>query len=195
MKLLPLAIALSLCAPAQGSAANRCEDEEQQSSKGCLLELGDAPGRDLIPGISKGEIDPTALSKAAGSGATTRTWSEPDRREPGIINHHIAVKGPLIDVLGTHGGKPPYGVEELAIRDPEVQLPCGLRVGQPLAAFVAALGPPYPQDSNTRGVVTEWYWQKFEDRGMYCSGGNATISLRLSPKNEVQEVRWVYYAD
>jgi hypothetical protein len=111
-----------------------------------------------------------------------------------MINYHIAVKGPLIDVLGTHGGQPPYGVEQLAIRDPNVQLPCGLRIGQALTAFVAALGPPYPQERPRRGVA-EWNWAKFEDRGMYCSGANATISLRLGPKNEVQEVRWEYYAD
>jgi hypothetical protein len=194
MKLLPLAIALSLAAPSEGFGANRCEDEEQQSSKGCLLELGDAPGKNLIPGILAGEIDPAVVSRAAGSGATTRIWSEPSGREPGMIDHHIAVKGPLIDVLGTHDGKPPYGVEQLAIRDPSVQLPCGMRVGQPLAAFVAALGPPYPQDPPRRGVA-EWYWAKFEDRGMYCTGAHATISLRLGAKNEVQEVRWDYYAD
>jgi len=193
MKLLPLAIALSLAAPSNGFGANRCEDEEQ-SSKGCLLELGDAPGKDLIPGISNGVIDPALLSAAAGSGATTRAWTGPDGPEPGMINHHIAVKGPLIDVLGTHDGKPPYGVEQLAIRDPNVQLPCGLRIGQALTAFVAALGPPYPQESPKRGVA-EWYWAKFEDRGMFCSAGHATIRLRLGPKNEVQEVRWAYYAD
>jgi hypothetical protein len=183
---------MSLAFSSPGWGAGGCD--ELQSSKGCLLELGDAPGKNLIPGISEGVIDPAVLSEAAGSGPTTRTWSEPDGREPGMINYHIAVKGPLIDVLGTHGGEPPYGVEQLAIRDPNVRLPCGLRVGQPLDKFVAALGPGDPQDPRRRGEA-RWDWAKFWDSGNFCSGAHATIFLRLSPKNEVQEVRWEYYAD
>jgi hypothetical protein len=139
--------------------------------------------------------DPAAVSKAAGSGVATRTWSAPEPREPGSTSQYIAIKGPLVDVQGTtYGGEPPYYLEKLAIRDTGIALPCGLRVGQPLAKFVAALGSDQPQDPRRREEA-RWDWAKFEERGAYCAAAHATIFLRLSPKNEVQEVRWEYYAD
>ena len=173
-----------------------CGSDDYVSSTGCLLELGEAPtGAGLIPGLSNGSIDPAAVSKAAGTGVAIRTWSGPDPREPGIVQNNIHISGSLIDVLGAHEGSPPYMLTELAVRDPNVALPCGLRIGQPLKAFASApsidVGPE--RRDPKRGIRLDW--AKYVDRGSFCSASHANIFLRLTPTEDVREVRWEYFAD
>ena len=189
-----------------GFCEDACRPEPGEISTGCMLELGDAPGNNLIsgltsPGLASGIIDPVidlvALAKAIGAGAPHRTWTEPDR-DPSITNYKIAIKGPLIDVVGVHVGKPPYTVKELSLRDPKILLPCGLKVGQPLKKFLATLqmksdvSDPERWDPNKDVRLG---WGKMWSAEGVCFAANANIILRLTPSREVREVRWEYFAD
>lgn len=188
-----------------------CEDacgkpEPGQVSTGCMLQLGDAPGKNLIPGLTSPGlasglidpvIDPVALAKAIGAAAPPRTWTKGDR-DPTVTDHMIAINGPLIDVVGVHVGKPPYTLEELSLRDPKIELPCGLKVGQPLKKFITTLSmervvsDPERWDPN-RDVRLGW--GKMWSAGGVCFEANANITLRLTPSREVREVHWYYFAD
>ena len=203
---LALAASLWLGVLQPGFCEDACRPEPGEVSTGCMLELGDAPGKNLIsgltsPGLASGiidpVIDPVALAKAIGAAAPHRTWTERDR-DPSIKNHKIAIKGPLIDVVGVHVGKPPYTVKELSLRDPKIELPCGLKVGQPLKKFITTL--------SMEGVVSDperWDpnkdvhlgWGKMWSAGGVCFAANANIILRLTPSREVREVHWKYFAD
>jgi hypothetical protein len=109
--------------------------------------------------------------------------------------HHIRISGSLIDVLGTHEGSPPYMLTELSVRDPGIVLPCGLRIGQPLKAFVTALSTNIDPERWDRSKDVRLDWSKFESRGRVCFASHANIFLRLTPTREVREVRWEYFAD
>lgn len=149
----------------------------------CLLALGDAPlGKKLLPGISKGKVDPGA----ADTSAQIRTWSEPDRQEPDVMLHYVEISSPRYQVLGIHSGSPPYGMDILTLRDSAIALPCGLRVGQPMDQFIKALGQP--TESGADGEVG-YYWEKLLTDVTYINGN---IMLRPSPKRVVQEIRWEY---
>lgn len=193
---LTFAMTLLVSMPSSGFCADCAPGPDDPPSTGCLLELGDAPTRTgLIPGLSNGRLDPAALSKASGHGVESRTWSEPDPREPGIVLHHIAISGSLLDVLGTHVGSPPYGLTELSVRNPHVALPCGLRVGQPLKAFVTTLAIDLDPERWDPSREVHLAWAKFESYRDTCFASHANISLRLTPTREVREVRWEYFAD
>lgn len=155
----------------------------------CLLALGDAPLRKkLLPGISKGTVDP-GVAKAADPSVKTRIWSAPDPREPGFMVHYAEISGSRFQVRGVHEDSPPFRVEILALRDPTVALVCGLRVGQPVDRFIKALGRPEGLAGGEIGY--DWERRAHED-GV---NRNANIVLRLGPKRVVQEIRWEYYAD
>ena len=194
---LVLAILLSLGTFQPGFGADNCDPDPGEVSTGCMLELGEAPGKNLVRGLTGGILDPVELVKTLGPGASSRTWSEGDR-DPSVTNYRIAITGALIDIVGVHHGEPPYGVEELAVRDPQIELPCGLKVGQPLRKFITTLA--------MEGVVSDpdrWdpkrdvhlSWGKMWSAKGVCFGANANIILRLTPSREVREVRWQYFAD
>jgi len=167
-----------------------------ESTSGCLLDLGKLPGyTSAIPGLPKGTIDATVVKVAAGKGATVRTWTAPDPREPGIMEDHIDIKGPLLHVHGIREGSHPYGVTDLAIRDPHIDLPCGLRVGQPIEKFIKALHPnlqPFLWKSRQE-VRLEWNNYVLDDDICYAS--HANILLYVLPNGDVREVQWEYFAD
>jgi hypothetical protein len=112
-----------------------------------------------------------------------------------MVLHHIAISGSLLDVLGTHVGSPPYGLTELSVRDPHVVLPCGLRVGQPLKAFVTTLAMDLDPERWDPSREVDLAWAKFESHEGTCFASHASISLRLTPTREVREVHWYYFAD
>jgi hypothetical protein len=151
----------------------------------CLLALGDVLlGTKLLPGISKGTVNPGAV-RVADPSAKTRTWSVPDPQEPDVMLHYAEISSSRFQVLGVYSNAPPYGIKTLALRDPAVALPCGLRVGQPIGRFIKALGRP-PQEGT--GDEVEYYWEKFLDTVSY---DNAYIVLRFGSAG-VQEIRWEY---
>lgn len=151
----------------------------------CLLAFGDAPLKTrLLPGIANGRVDPGA----AEASAKTRTWSAPDPREPPFMLHYAEISGSRFQVLGVYSDALPYHVEMLALRDPNVALPCGLRVGQPMDQFTKVLGQP-TQGRADGEVGYDWEKYAFE------SAWHANIMLRLGPTRGVQEIRWEYYAD
>lgn len=157
-------------------------DVAPQATK-CLLALGDVLlGTKLLPGISKGTVNPGAV-RAADPSAKTRTWSKPDPQEPDVMLHYVEISSSRFQVLGVYSNAPPYGIKTLALRDPAVALPCGLRVGQPIERFIKALGQPL--QGGTSGKV-EYYWEKFLDDVTY---DNAYIVLQFGSTG-VQEIRW-----
>jgi len=194
--LVVLAIGLLIGARSPALGAGCASGPDDVATTGCLLELGDAPLKStLFPGLSNGLVDPAAVLKAAGTGVASRTWSAPDPREPGIIEHHTAISGSLVDVKGTHRGEPPYELIELSVRDPKVALPCGLRIGQPLRAFVKALPIQVDPERWDPAKEIRLDWSKYESQGSFSSAYHANIFLRLTPTGEVREVRWEYFAD
>ncbi|MDX1251919.1 MAG: hypothetical protein IDH49_06655 [Gammaproteobacteria bacterium] len=157
--------------------------------------MGDAPLRKkLLPGISKGTVDPGA-TKAADPSVKTRIWSAPDPREPGFMVHYAEISGSRFQARGVHENSPPYRVEILALRDPAVALPCGLHVGQPVDRFIKALGQPANATERRPGGKVEYDWDKYAPGDGFEFAWHANILLRLGPKRVVQEVRWEYYAD
>jgi hypothetical protein len=158
----------------------------------CLLALGDAPLRKkLLPGISKGTVDPGA-ARAADPSVKTRTWSAPSQYEPEIMLHYVEISSSRFQVLGVYSNAPPYGIDTLTLRDPTVALVCGLRVGQPVDRFIKALGQP---PESLAGEEIEYDWDKYALGDGFEFAWHANIVLRLGPKRVVQEVRWEYYAD
>lgn len=171
---------------------------EEQSSEGCLLALGDVPGGILLPGLKSGILDPAALKLYLGESAKSRTWSEPDPQEPGTLIDYIEVSDPRIEVhaLRGHGHTEAlYGMETLTIRMPEINLPCGLRVGSPVESFVAKLGPPYHAEAVGRGRVLSYDWNRYSCHGDLWWAEHATIDLSVDDALTVEGVRWYYYAD
>ena len=147
----------------------------------CLLALGDVPRRTkLLPGISKGRVDPRTVEASA----RIRTWSKPDPREPPFMLHYVEISSPRYQVLGIHSGSPPYGMDILTLRDSAIALPCGLRVGQPMDQFIKALGQP--TESGADGEVG-YYWEKLLTNVTYINGN---IMLRPDSKRVVQEIQW-----
>ncbi|MDX1251917.1 MAG: hypothetical protein IDH49_06645 [Gammaproteobacteria bacterium] len=152
--------------------------------------MGDAPLRKkLLPGISKGTVDPGA-ARAADPSVKTRTWSAPSQYEPEIMLHYVEISSFRFQVLGVYSNAPPYGIDTLTLRDPTVALVCGLRVGQPVDRFTKALGQP-PEDLAGGEIRYDWQEYTLEDGVNW----NANIVLRLGPKRVIQEIRWEYYAD
>jgi hypothetical protein len=171
---------------------------EEQSSEGCLLTLGDVPDGIRLPGLKSRVLDPAALKLYLGESAKSRTWSEPDREEPETLIDHIEVSDPRIEVHATRGHGHTgdlYGMETLTIRMPEINLPCGLRVGSPVETFFAKLGPPIQSEAVGRGRVLSYDWNRYTCHGDLWWAEHATIDLFVNDTLTVDGVRWYYYAD
>lgn len=167
-----------------------------ESTSGCLLELGKFPGETtLIPGLARGRIDAAPLEVAAGKGAKTRTWTAPDPREPGIMEDHIDIEGPLLHIHGIRERSYPYGVTKLTIRDPRIDLPCGLRIGQPIEKFIEILHPNLDQQLWKSRSKVRLDWDNYVLYDDICYASHALIFLQVSPTREVREISWGFFAD
>lgn len=109
------------------------------------------------------------------------------RAEPNLAYHDELRKADT--------GEPPYELTGLSVRDPKVALPCGLRIGQPLKAFVKALSIKVDPERWDPTKEIRLDWSKYESQGSICFASHANIFLRLTPTREVREVRWEYFAD
>lgn len=162
----------------------------------CLLAFGGIPQKiRLLPGISKGVVNPGAV-RATDPSAKTRTWSEPDRQELGIMWHYIEISSSRFGVRGAYSDALPYHVEMLALRDPAVALPCGLRVGQSMDQFIKVLGQPIEQPIGRSGPI----WEKVEYSGHEYRPDSAErappdIMLWIGPNWKIREIQWEYVID
>lgn len=177
------------------SVTEPAKTEAPPKANKCLLTFGDAPLKTrLLPGLSKGIVDPGAVS-AADASAKTRFWSAPDPQEVGVVLHYVEISGARFQVRGDHEDSPPYRVKMLVLRDPAVALPCGLRVGQPVDQFIKALGQPANSTQHRPGSEIEYAWDKYAPGDGFEFAWHANIVFRLGPKLAVQEILWEYFTD
>ena len=174
------------------------EELEEQSSKGCLLELGRFPisGQFVPIHSSEGTLDEQVVVSRYGRPKTRHSSTLPDAREAGANNEHLELSYAEFTVQLSRPTVPPQGrywMERLRIIDRRLALPCNLHVGAPLAVFIDALGPPgYVHKAPDDRM---WLWQEIQRREGFSLARHANITIHMATGGTVEWIEWYYYAD
>lgn len=146
-----------------------------------------------------GSLINSPLTNHFGAPKEVKEWEEPDSRELGVtirkkqwLFHGVRI---LLDTpLLSSQRYPETWLNRVEISTPRYRLCRGLKVGQPLSAFIKSLGQPeIPFDQNVGKVIYEA--QSFESVGGVSFAGQATITLNIDKKMNVMSIYWEYWAD
>jgi hypothetical protein len=170
------------------SADSSPPEPDDVSTPGCLGELGLYPSDQFTEVRS---FDPSALRGELGEPMSQKTWSAPDRREPGLVDEFIELAYSDLTITATRfQGQSEYWLERLSLRSASTELPCGLRFG----ALVSLSALP---SANIIGPSAEipYYWSRFWQEGDVNYAAHATITVRTSAEGKLAAIEWYFYPD
>lgn len=146
-----------------------------------------------------GAIKNIPLTNYFGTPKEVKEWEEPDSRDPSLtvrktqwLFHGVRI---LLDTpLPSSRKNPTIWLNRVEISTPRYKLCQGLKVGQPLSAFIKLLGEPeLPLDLHAGKVIYEA--QNFQPVGGIAFAGQATITLNVDKEMNISSISWQYWAD
>lgn len=144
-----------------------------------------------------GAVEEVVILQHLGHPSDIKEWQESDKREPGLVNKYkiYLYKGLEITTVTPQTGKQPgTWIERIVVTSPRYRLSSGLRVGEPLAAFIHVLGEPEIPFDRDRGEV-KYYTESIQILDGVAFAGHATITIMVDKNGKVKAISWWYWAD
>jgi len=144
-----------------------------------------------------GAVEEAVILQHLGNPTDIKEWQEPDKREPGLVTTYrtYIFKGLEITTVAPQTGKQPgTWLERIVVTSPRYRLRCGLRVGEPLAAFIHVLGDPGKSFDSDKGEV-KYYAETAQMVDGVTFAGHATITFVIDKNGKVKAINWWYWAD
>ena len=144
-----------------------------------------------------GAVEEAAILQHLGHPSDIKEWQESDKWEPGLVNKYknYLYKGLEITTVTPQAGEHPNAwLERIVVTSPRYRLRSGLRVGEPLAAFIYVLGEPEIPLYRDRDEV-KYYAETIQTLDGVAFAGHATITLMIDKNGKVKAISWWYWAD
>jgi hypothetical protein len=144
-----------------------------------------------------GAVEEAVILQHLGHPTDIKKWQESDKREPGLINKYrtYIYNGLSITIVTPQTGEQPgTWLERIVVTSPRYRLSSGLRVGEPLAAFIHVLGDPVKSFDRNKGEV-KYYAEAVQMLDGVTFAGHATITIMVDKNRKVKAISWWYWAD